>query len=60
MLLHSGFAWWSCSNQAMAYNTDEQSFPQDLLAGAFGHGPDASPLEFKGSAQFRAAPTMSF
>jgi LemA protein len=55
-----GFARQAFNDQVMAYNTYKQSFPQNLLAGAFGHGPDASLLEFEDSAQIQAAPKVSF
>ena len=56
----AGFARQSCNNQVMACSNREQSFPQDLLAGASGHGPDASLPEFEGNAQFQAVPKVSF
>ncbi|KPK35794.1 MAG: LemA family protein [Betaproteobacteria bacterium SG8_40] len=55
-----GFARQSFNDQVMAYNTYKQSFPQNMLAGAFGHGPDASLLEFEDSAQIQAVPKVSF
>lgn len=55
-----GFARQAFNDQVMAYNTYKQSFPQNMLAGAFGHGPDASLLEFEDSAQIQAAPKVSF
>jgi LemA protein len=44
----------------MAYNTYRQSFPPVVLAGAFGHGTDATLLQFEDSAQIQAAPKVSF
>ena len=55
-----GFARQAFNDQVMAYNTYKQSFPQNVLAGAFGHGADASLLEFEDSAQIQAAPKVSF
>ena len=55
-----GFARQAFNDQVMAYNTYKQSFPQNMLAGAFGHGADASLLEFEDSAEIQAAPKVSF
>jgi LemA protein len=44
----------------MAYNTYRQSFPPVVFAGIFGHGSDASLLEFEDSAEIQAAPKVSF
>ena len=55
-----GFARQAFNDQVMAYNTYKQSFPQNMLAGAFGHGADASLLEFEDSAAIQAAPKVSF
>ncbi|MGD8927288.1 MAG: LemA family protein [Thioalkalispiraceae bacterium] len=55
-----GFARQAFNDQVMAYNTYKQSFPQVILAGAFGHGPDASLLEFEDSKEIQAAPKVSF
>ena len=55
-----GFARQGFNDQVMAYNTYKQSFPQTLVAGAFGHAADASLLEFEDSAQIQAAPKVSF
>ena len=55
-----GFARQVFNDQVMAYNTYKQSFPQNMLAGAFGHGADASLLEFEDSAEIQAAPKVSF
>lgn len=54
------FARQAFNDAVMAYNTYKQSFPQNLLAGTFGHGPDAALLEFEDSAQIQAAPKVSF
>jgi LemA protein len=55
-----GFARQAFNDQVMAYNTYKQSFPQVILAGAFGHGPDASLLEFEDSKEIQSAPKVSF
>jgi LemA protein len=55
-----GFARQGFNDQVMAYNTYKQSFPQVLLAASFGHGADASLLEFEDSKEIQAAPKVSF
>lgn len=55
-----GFARQAFNDQVMAYNTYKQSFPQVVLAGTFGHGPDATLLEFEDSKEIQAAPKVSF
>ena len=55
-----GFARQAFNDQVMAYNTYKQSFPQVVLAGMFGHGPDATLLEFEDSKEIQAAPKVSF
>jgi len=55
-----GFARQAFNDQVMAYNTYKQSFPQVVLAGAFGHGQDATLLEFEDSKEIQAAPKVSF
>ena len=54
------FARQSFNDQVMAYNIYKQSFPQNLLAGIFGHATDASLLEFEDNAEIQAAPKVSF
>lgn len=54
------FARQAFNDQVMEYNTYKQSFPQTVFAGMFGHGKDASLLEFEDSAQIQAAPKVSF
>jgi LemA protein len=54
------FARQAFNDQVMQYNTYRQSFPQNFLAGAFGHANDASLLEFEDSAEIQAAPKVSF
>lgn len=55
-----GFARQAFNDQVMAYNTYKQSFPQVVLAGMFGHGPDATLLEFEDSKEIQTAPKVSF
>ena len=55
-----GFARQAFNDQVMTYNTYKQSFPQVIFAGAFGHGPDASLLEFEDSKEIQSAPKVSF
>lgn len=54
------FARQAFNDQVMAYNTYRQSFPPVALAGIFGHGQDASLLEFEDSEQIQEAPKVSF
>jgi len=54
------FARKSFNDQVMAYNTYRQSFPPVAVAGLFGHGQDATLLEFEDSAEIQAAPKVSF
>lgn len=54
------FARQSFNDQVMSYNTYKQSFPQVIVAGVFGHGPDVSLLEFADSAVIQAAPKITF
>jgi len=54
------FSRQAFNDQVMAYNTYKQSFPPVTLAGAFGHGQDATLLEFEDSAAMQAAPKVSF
>jgi LemA protein len=44
----------------MAYNIYKQTFPPALFASEFGHGKDATLLEFDDSAAIQAAPKISF
>ncbi len=55
-----GFARQGFNDQVMAYNTYKQSFPQVIFAGAFGHGSDATLLEFEDSEEIQSAPKVSF
>jgi LemA protein len=54
------FARQAFNDQVMEYNTYKQSFPQNLLAGMFGHANDASLLEFEDTTEFQAAPEINF
>lgn len=54
------FARQAFNDQVMAYNTYRQSFPPVVFAGIFGHGSDASLLEFEDSAEIQQAPKVSF
>jgi LemA protein len=54
------FARQAFNDSVMEYNTYKQSFPQNFFAGPFGHAADASLLEFEDSADFQAAPKVSF
>ena len=54
------FARQAYNDQVMAYNTYRQTFPPVVFAGMFGHGTDASLLEFEDSAQIQSAPKVDF
>ena len=54
------FARQAFNDAVTAYNTYRQSFPQNVLAGAFGHTKDAQLLEFADSAAIQAAPQIKF
>ena len=54
------FSRQAFNDQVMAYNTYRQSFPQTLVAATFGHGSDASLLEFEDSPAIQEAPKVSF
>ncbi|MDQ7727610.1 LemA family protein [Halomonas sp. SpR8] len=54
------FARQSFNDAVMHYNTYRQSFPPVAVAGMFGHGQNASLLEFEDSAQIQVAPKVSF
>jgi len=55
-----GFARQAFNDQVMSYNTYKQSFPQVIFAASFGHGADASLLEFEDSQEIQAAPKVTF
>lgn len=54
------FARQAFNDAVMTYNTYKQSFPPVLLAATFGHGQDASLLEFADSAAIQEAPKVAF
>jgi LemA protein len=54
------FSRQAYNDAVMAYNTYKQTFPPVLVAGTFGHGQDASLLEFADSAAIQEAPKVSF
>ncbi|WXL26370.1 LemA family protein [Ectopseudomonas mendocina] len=54
------FARQAYNDSVMAYNTYKQTFPPVLVAATFGHGQDASLLEFADSAAIQDAPKVSF
>ena len=54
------FARQAFNDQVMSYNTYKQSFPQNIVAGPFGHSADASLLEFEDSEAIQEAPKVSF
>ncbi len=54
------FSRQAFNDQVMVYNTYKQSFPAVLLAPTFGHGSDASLLEFADSAAIQDAPKVAF
>ena len=54
------FAGLAFNDLVMEYNTYKQSFPQNFLAGMFGHTIDATLLEFEDSAEIQEAPKVSF
>ena len=54
------FARQAFNDQVMGYNTYRQSFPQIVLAGTFGHGLDATLLEFADSEAIQSVPSVSF
>ena len=54
------FARQAFNDQVMAYNTYRQSLPPVLFAASFGHGQDATLLEFEDSTLIQAAPKVSF
>ena len=54
------FSRQAYNDSVTAYNTYRQTFPPVLFAGMFGHGKDASLLEFEDAAEIRQAPKVSF
>lgn len=54
------FARQAFNDGVTEYNSYRQSFPPVFFAGQFGHGKDATLLEFADSAEIQAAPKVSF
>ncbi|MDH3583090.1 MAG: LemA family protein [Phycisphaerae bacterium] len=54
------FARQAFNDSVTTYNTYKQRFPQVVVAGMFGHGQDATLLEFEDSAAIREAPKVEF
>jgi LemA protein len=54
------FARQAFNDAVTQYNTYKQTFPPVLLAGLFGHGADATLLEFADSELIQAVPKVSF
>jgi LemA protein len=54
------FARQAYNDQVMSYNTYKQSFPPVVFATFFGHGADASLLEFADRAAIQDAPKVKF
>ena len=54
------FSRQAYNDSVTAYNTYRQSFPPIFFAGMFGHGSNASLLEFEDRAQIAQAPKVSF
>jgi LemA protein len=54
------FARQFFNDSVMNYNTFRQKFPTVLMAEAFGHGADATLLEFADSEQIQNTPVVSF
>jgi LemA protein len=54
------FARQAFNDAVMAYNTYKQSFPPVIFAGMFGHGQDATLLEFEDHGAIQQAPKVSF
>ena len=54
------FARQAFNDAVMAYNSYRQSFPPVFFAASFGHGQDASLLQFADSAAIQDAPKVAF
>ncbi len=54
------FSRQAYNDAVTSYNTYKQTFPPVFFAGMFGHGADASLLEFEDAAQIKEAPKVSF
>lgn len=54
------FSRQAFNDGVMGYNSYRQSFPPVILAPTFGHGTDATLLEFEDSAEIQKAPEIKF
>jgi len=54
------FARQAFNDAVTGYNTYKQTFPPVVFAGMFGHGQDATLLEFEDSEAIKEAPKVSF
>jgi len=54
------FSRQAFNDAVTAYNTYKQMFPAVIFAGMFGHGPDATLLEFEDREAIQEAPKVSF
>lgn len=54
------FARQAYNDEVMVFNTYKQSFPQNLLAGSFGHAENASLLVLENPKEQSKAPSVSF
>ena len=54
------FARQAFNDAVTSYNTYKQTFPPVAIAGMFGHGQDATLLEFEDSEKIKEAPKVSF
>ncbi len=54
------FSRQAFNDAVTAYNTYRQTFPPVIFAGMFGHGSNASLLEFADSAEIQQAPKVQF
>lgn len=54
------FARQNFNDSVMSYNVYKQSFPNNIVAGMFGHAVDATLLEFEDSKEIQAAPKVQF
>lgn len=54
------FARQGYNDSATAYNIYRQSFPQNMVAGMFGHGRDLAMLEFADREKLEEAPKVGF
>jgi len=54
------FARQAYNDAVTAYNTYKQTFPPVVVAGMFGHGQDATLLEFEDKAAIAQPPKVAF